>query len=649
MTSRPAPGSGDSPDLDAAARALLMVSQIEEYAVFMIAAEGYNLSWNPGVERVLGYTEDEFVGQPIQRIFTPEDVREGIPRGELEYARTHGRASDDRWMLRKNGTRFWASGITSALRDRNGQLLGYGKILRDLTAERELQDRLAESEERLRSALAAARVATWRWDLRTEKDTIDAGLARLLELGNEDVTVTLEQFFARVHPEDRDRTRAAFERAVATAGGLDVEFRVVRADGSVRWLRDYGETVLDHAGQPQYLTGAVLDVTEQRESEEQLRQAQRMDAVGKLAGGMAHEVNNMMSVVLGFTDLVLGDLGPNDRRRHDLEQVRAAASRAAAVTGQLLAFSRRQLLKPTVVHPAEVVESLRPVLRRLLGEDRQLTVRAAPETPAVRADRGQLEQVLINLALNARDAMEQGGRLTMETDDAASAGSELRQGDWDVPAGSYAMLTVHDTGHGMDPETLDRIFEPFFTTKPAGQGTGLGLAVVHGIIHQSGGFVRARSRPDAGTTFTIYLPAVPASIDAAPSEDAAAEIPHGRGTILIVEDEPMVRRLVVRTLEQLGYHCLEAGDGAEALELLQSRRQPIEAVVSDIVMPRMSGRELAEQIAAVRPGTRVLFMSGYTDDEMVRRHLLVPGAPFIQKPFETDDLARRLQELLQAE
>ena len=526
---------------------------------------------------------------------------------------------------------------------------GYGKILRDLTAERELQDRLAESEERLRSALAAARVATWRWDLRTEKDTIDAGLARLLELGNEDVTVTLEQFFARVHPEDRDRTRAAFERAVATAGGLDVEFRVVRADGSVRWLRDYGETVLDHAGQPQYLTGAVLDVTEQRESEEQLRQAQRMDAVGKLAGGMAHEVNNMMSVVLGFTDLVLGDLGPNDRRRHDLEQVRAAASRAAAVTGQLLAFSRRQLLKPTVVHPAEVVESLRPVLRRLLGEDRQLTVRAAPETPAVRADRGQLEQVLINLALNARDAMEQGGRLTMETDDAASAGSELRQGDWDVPAGSYAMLTVHDTGHGMDPETLDRIFEPFFTTKPAGQGTGLGLAVVHGIIHQSGGFVRARSRPDAGTTFTIYLPAVPASIDAAPSEDAAAEIPHGRGTILIVEDEPMVRRLVVRTLEQLGYHCLEAGDGAEALELLQSRRQPIEAVVSDIVMPRMSGRELAEQIAAVRPGTRVLFMSGYTDDEMVRRHLLVPGAPFIQKPFETDDLARRLQALLAAE
>ena len=278
-----APRSGNSPDLDAAGRALLVVDQIEEYAVFMIAPEGYNLSWNPGVERVLGYTAEEFVGQAVQRIFTPEDVERGVPQGELDHARSHGKTSDDRWMVRKDRSRFWASGVTTALRGDEGQLLGYGKILRDLTRERELQDRLAESEERLRTALAAARVATWRWDLRTEKDTIDAGLARLLELGDEDITVTLEQFFARVHPEDRERTRAAFERAVATGDGLDVEFRVVRADGSVRWLRDYGETVLDAAGKPHYLTGAVLDVTDQRESEEQLRQAQRMDAVGKLA------------------------------------------------------------------------------------------------------------------------------------------------------------------------------------------------------------------------------------------------------------------------------------------------------------------------------------------------------------------------------
>ncbi len=409
MQSEPliARGAHTSPD---AAWFQLLVEQIHDFAIFLIAPEGRNVSWNPGVERVLGFSAADFVGQSIVDIFTPEDRALGVPAMELATARESGAASDDRWMMRRDGTRFWASGVTTSLWDGSGTLLGFSKVLRDLTDQKMLQDRLLESEERLRVALAAAGVGTWRWNLATGTDTLDASLARLLGFGDHDTVVTLEQFFAKVHPDDQARTRAAFHAAVSRGGGLDVEFRVVRPDNTVRWLRDHGEVILDPQGAPVYLTGAVVDITEQREMDERVRHSQRLDAVGKLAGGVAHEVNNMMSVVLGFTDFLLADFEPGDRRRGDLEQVRAAAGRAATVTAQLLAFSRQQMLKPAVIRLEEIVDALAPVLQRLLGADRELIVRHIPGTGHVRADRGQLEQVIVNLAMNARDAMLGDGR-----------------------------------------------------------------------------------------------------------------------------------------------------------------------------------------------------------------------------------------------
>jgi PAS domain S-box-containing protein len=638
------------------ARFRLLVEQIQDFAILLITPDGRHASWNAGVHRVLGYEEAEFIGEPIHLIFTPEDVARGVPAAELEQAKRYGKADDDRWMLKKGGIRFWASGVTTRLSDDAGRLLGFGKVLRDLTAQKALQDRveaselaLRESEERLRLALSAGQVGTWRWDLRTQVDTLDASLVRMLELGDRDMHVTLDEFLARLQPDDRVKTRTALHEAVRRREPLRVEFRVVRADGGIRWMRDHGEVIVGPDGNAQYLTGAIVDITEQRESDERLRQSQRMETVGKLAGGVAHEVNNMMSVVLGFTDFLLDEFRPGDQRRKDLEQVRAAAGRAASVTAQLLAFSRRQILQPNVLRVGEIVDSLRPVLSRLLGEDKELVVRQAPDVGHVRADRGQLEQVIINLAINARDAMRQGGRLTIDTANATidptPAGQPRAQ---ESPAGPYVMLTVSDTGHGMEQGTLERIFEPFFTTKPIGQGTGLGLAVVHGIIHQSDGYIVAESAPGEGTTFRIYLPAV-SETGAPGNRPSAPVVVRGAGeTILVVEDEALVRDFVVRLLERLGYTCLDAADGQEALEALAARREPVDLVITDIVMPRMNGRQLAEELGRRWPRLPILFMSGYTDDEMIRRDLLAPGAPFIQKPFDAKAVAARLLPLLGA-
>jgi two-component system cell cycle sensor histidine kinase/response regulator CckA len=644
--------AGPSPlaHLGGDARFRVLVEQIRDFAIFLITPDGRHASWNAGVQRVLGYDADEFVGQPMDRIFTPGDRAAGVPHREIEVARTRGRTSDDRWMVKKGGAQFWASGVTTSLWD-GGRLIGFGKVLRDLTDQKALQQRVEASEiavrqneERLRLALSAARVGTWRVDLCAGTNTLDANLARLLELGERDMAVPLDRFFGRIHADDRERVRAVFERAARQVQPIRTEFRVKCSNGSTRWLRDHGEVIVGPDGEPVYLTGAVADITEQRETGERLREVQRMEAVGKLAGGVAHEVNNMMGVVLGFTEFLLDDYPPGDGRRRDLEQVRDAAGRAATVTAQLLAFSRRQILQPTLVKLSGIIEALRPVLARMLGEDKELVVHAAPDVAYVKADRGQLEQVIINLSLNARDAMGPGGRLVIETQNVTIDPANAPEAG--VPSGAYVMLSLSDTGHGMDAATLERIFEPFFTTKPTGQGTGLGLSVVHGIVHQSDGYIRPETAPGQGTTFRVYLP-VASSPAERPARTTGPVVMPGHGeTVLVAEDEPMVRSHVVRMLDRMGYTTVEAADGREALELLSARAAPVDLVLTDIVMPRLNGRDLATEISARWPDLPVLFMSGYADDEMSRRDLLTPEAPFIQKPFDSRGLAAKLGAML---
>ncbi len=388
------------------------------------------------------------------------------------------------------------------------------------------------------------------------------------------------------------------------------------------------------------------DVTAQRHLEEQLRQSQKMEAVGQLAGGIAHDFNNLLTAILGSTQLLLHNTPTGDPRREDAEEIRNAGMRAAELTRQLLAFSRRQVLAPKVLELNAVVTNMQRMLQRLLGEDVELATALDPATGAVSADPGQLEQVLLNLAVNARDAMPSGGRLGVATSRLTLAEEHMERRHR-LPAGDYACLAVTDTGSGMDEATQAHLFEPFFTTKEVGKGTGLGLATVYGIVKQSGGYIWVYSEPGRGTTVKVYLPRVAAEADAPPlATPSLAEVRGGDETVLLVEDATPVRTMARRGLEGRGYHVLDASDGPAALELSARHAGRIDLLVTDVVMPGMSGRELAERLAPQRPSMKVLYTSGYTDDTMVRQGVLTAGVAFLQKPFVPDTLARKVREVL---
>ena len=506
---------------------------------------------------------------------------------------------------------------------------------------------LMESEERLRRALDAARMGTWFWSVKSNVLIWDDNLRQLYGLTPAERVATHEEFLAQVHPEDRAGVARVVEEVVKDGGDLECEFRVLLPDGRIRWIANQGELVRDEQGEPVYLTGVSTDVTERRVAEDRLRQAHRMESVGRLAGGVAHETNNQMSVVLGSTDFILRRLDVPEAVRADVEFIRKAAERTAAVTAQLLAFSRRQILKPEILDLNALVKGWEPVLRRIMGEDCVVELRLSPNLGLVRADPGQLEQVLLNLALNARDAMPRGGRITVETLPATLTGeyARLKPGTM-VRPGDYVVLAVSDTGHGMDKKTLSHIFEPFFTTKGIGQGTGLGLSTVYGIVKQSDGYVWVYSEPGQGTAFKIYFP-IKTGAAAATRRDSAPQRSRAGESILLVEDDPPVRSMMRRTLEDAGYGVLEAGGAAEALDILTRTAGKISLLLTDVVMPGISGRELATRVADLVPGIPVLFTSGYTDGEIERRGLLEPGAAFLQKPLTPVALVRAVRERLE--
>jgi PAS domain S-box-containing protein len=623
-----------------------LVIQVEGFAIFMLDASGHNRTWNEGVERLLGYGEREWIGQPAAQIFTPEDRARDMPRRELRHAEEHGQASDDRWLLRKDGSRFFAAGLTTALRDRRGRLIGFSKVFRDRTDAREAEEARAESEARLRVALQAARMGIWRYHIPTDRQLIDNSMAPLLGLDGAERIETFEQFLQHIHADDRDRVATAFHQAATTGENMDVEFRVVWPDGAVHWLSDHGQVVRDAAGAPEYLTGAAVDVTERKTAEAKLVQSQRMDAVGQLAGGVAHEVNNMMQAVLGYTALLIGGLGRRKTDRSDLLHIQRAAERTATITRQLLAFSRRQVIHPQALSLNQIVREMEPILRRSLGEDRELRLDLGDGPTGVWADRGSMEQVILNLALNARDAMAMGGTLTVQTHEATIPGNEEWQ-ERRLAPGRYTVLVLSDTGAGMDEITRARAFEPFFTTKPVGQGTGLGLAMVQGIVEQSEGAIRLSSEPGSGTTVELYFPAVslPPLTGGTPPE-IRQTLPAGSGIVVVVEDEDLVRDFVCRSLEELGYTCWPAANAMEAMATVSRQSTPPDLLITDLVMPGSSGRDLAEWLLGEMPGLPVLFISAYSADEVVRRGLLAPGANYLQKPFPLETLALAVRGLL---
>jgi signal transduction histidine kinase/ActR/RegA family two-component response regulator len=382
-----------------------------------------------------------------------------------------------------------------------------------------------------------------------------------------------------------------------------------------------------------------------RRSEEQLRQAQKMEAIGRLAGGVAHDFNNLLTAIMGYSQFLHRRFEPGDPAVRDAEEILKAAERAAALTRQLLAFSRQQVLEPRVLDLNAIITDLDKMLRRLIGEDIDLVTAPTQDLGRVKADPGQLEQVLVNLAVNARDAMPKGGKLTIETADAELDEGYAKSRD-DIKPGRYVMVAVSDTGSGMSRETMSKIFEPFFTTKAIGHGTGLGLSTVHGIVKQSEGHIEVYSELGQGTTFKVYLPRVEGAADVLPTPRQTAKRYGGQETVLLVEDEDVIRRVVLESLRMNGYTVLEAADGSQAITICERRDQPLDLLITDVVMPLMSGPELVRHVKAVRPHLPTLFISGYTDRALIHQGHREPGTAFLQKPFTPDVLVRKVREIL---
>ena len=447
-----------------------------------------------------------------------------------------------------------------------------------------------------------------------------------------------------VNPEDRTRL---IERYVPEGRIENVEVDWKRKDGSLITVKLRGRLIEDEEGKPESFEILVEDVTERRHLEAQLRQSQRMESIGQLAGGVAHDFNNLLTAIIGYSEILLTNVSRDDPRRMSVEEISRAGKRAAELTRQLLAFSRKQILQPRIISLNSVISDLERMLSRLIGEDVEMITRLDSDLGLVKADPGQIEQVIMNLVVNARDAMPEGGVLMIETMNAELDESYARR-HIGVEPGPYVLTAISDTGIGMGEETQSHIFEPFFTTKEQGKGTGLGLSTVYGIIKQSGGNIWVYSEADKGTTFKIYLPRVDEEETDEQAEAKQIETPCGSETILIVEDEDLVRRLAVDVLEDIGYRVLEAKDGFEALEICEQRNEPIHLMLTDVVMPQMSGRDLARRVACLRPEIKTLYMSGYTGTAIVSQNIIDAEKAFLQKPFTPKSLAQKVREALDA-
>ena len=508
---------------------------------------------------------------------------------------------------------------------------------------------LRRNEERLSLALSASKLGTWDWDIATDKVEWSAGVEPLFGLLPGTFERNFTSYMNLILAGDQARVRAAIDAVLfGDAEDYAIEHRVTWPDGSTHFLEGKGRMYRGPAGAPMRMTGTVADITERkrseaalRESEELLRQSQKMEAIGRLAGGVAHDFNNLLTAIGGYCSLALIDFPADDPRREYLEEIQRAGERGASLTKQLLASGRKQVLSPRLLDLNALVDDLTSLLRRVIGEDIELEWLRGSAPAVVLADAGQVEQIIMNLAINARDAMPQGGSLSI-----ASSSVQVDLGAPAKRSAPYVLLTVSDTGLGMDEETMARMFEPFFTTKDLGKGTGLGLSTVYGIVEQLNGFIRAKSALGHGTVFEVYFPERERTSISVHPESIAPVARGGDETVLLVEDESQVRRLVFEVLQARGYKVLAAKDGLEAIPLEENYADRIDLLITDVVMPGMSGRELAKHVTAARPDTKVLFMSGYTDDAVLRHGVTGPGTAFLQKPFALEDLLQRVRALL---
>jgi len=614
-------------------------------AIALLDRDGTILFVTESVERLSGFGADVVIGTNSFEQIHPEDeakartafeecLRQPGNRVSVEYRACQ---IDGAWQHRE------AVGVN---RLDDPAIRAVVVTYRDITDRKRTERALAESERVFALTFDEAPIGIAHTSLRGRWLRVNRRLCELLGYSPEELMAT--SFIAMTHPEDVERdTRGLAQLLAGATTKYESEKRYRHKEGHFVSAKLTAVLHRDPAGAANFFISTVEDVTDRVRLEVQLRQGQKMEAVGRLAGGIAHDFNNLLTVILGYSDLVLRELAPEAPLRSDVEEIRHAGRSAAALTRQLLAFSRKQILQPQIVDLNDVVMRMNALLRRLIGEDIELRIRLGIPLDRVSVDPSQIEQIVLNLALNARDAMPQGGSLTVET-----ANWEL-DAHWvaqhpDASEGRHVMLAISDTGVGMDRTVQTHLFEPFFTTKERGKGTGLGLATVYGIVKQSGGSIFVYSEPEHGTTFKIFLPRTEQAADLPEVARSRVEPVGGTETILLVEDQPEVRAVIRNALARHGYVVLDAAGGPEALAMLEKFDGEVHLLLTDVVMPGMSGRALADWLLVSRPSLRVLYTSGYTDDTIVHHGVLEAGIAFIQKPFTPSVLLKRVRDILDA-
>jgi PAS domain S-box-containing protein len=606
-----------------------------------------NLIWSDEVFRIFGHAPGglEVSNATFFRAVHPED-RAAVEAAFLRALQEGIEYHIDHRIMRPDGTQRIVHEQATAIYDEAGKPVKVLGTVQDITARKQAEEEVQHWKERYDMLTRASGQIIFDWDFVTGRLTYGGDTERLLGCPPESLGNTIEEWTMRIHPEDRAGFEHDLNRQNSSKGKGESEYRLRRSNGEYITVKAVGYPILDESGEIRRVVGSMADISAERELEGQLRQSQKMEAFGKLAGGVAHDFNNLLTVITGYNEVVLSELAPTDPKREYIEEIALAASRASTLTGQLLAFSRQQKLQPRVVNLNEVLRNTSKMLGRLIGEDITMLLEETPDLGNVKADVGQMEQVLMNLAVNARDAMPGGGTITMSARNARipRENGPAQNGPTQLPPGDYVVMEVRDTGMGMSPEVQARIFEPFFTTKAPGEGTGLGLATCYGIVKQSGGEIAVRSKLGAGTTFQIYLPQV--DEEERPSEGATrvGELPTGDETILIVEDELTVRAIMASLLQRLNYTVLEASNGAEAMRvLLSSGAKPVDLLITDLVMPEMGGKELVRLTRAIFPEMRIIYTSGYP---VTSGEELPGGAVFLQKPFSPNGLAETVREAL---
>jgi two-component system, cell cycle sensor histidine kinase and response regulator CckA len=612
-------------------------------AVFVKDLGGRYLMINRAGADFLGKTVEEIIGKKDDELFVPEVGRDIMDSDRKVLAAGETRTFEE-FGTAAGVTRLYLS-TKGPFRDPGGQVIGLLGICRDITDRKRAEEEVRQSQQKLRTHIEHTPLAVVEWDLSFRVSAWNPsaeqmfGYPREEAIGQHGTFIVAQQF--------REHVDRVWQELLAQKGGSRSTNDNVTKDGRTISCEWYNTPLVDDSGRVFGIASLVQDVTERVALEERFRHSQKMEAIGRLAGGVAHDFNNLLTVILGYAQILADGLPAGSRLAESTAQIKSAADRAAGITRQLLAFSRKQVLSPRIIDLNDIMLNLDSLLRRLIGEDIEVLTLPQRDRASVTADPGQIEQVIMNLALNARDAMPNGGKLTLETANVELDGTYAKEHQ-PIEPGHYVMLAVSDTGVGMSPEVQARIFEPFFTTKEVGKGTGLGLSTVYGIVKQSGGYIWLYSEPGQGTTFKIYFPRAEQSASLAGSDKRPAGVQRGTETILLVEDDPQLRALSSSVLSHCGYKVLIANGPEEGLAICQENHKQIRLLITDVVMPTMNGRQLAEQILKMAPNTRVLYISGYTNNAIVHYGVLDDGLWFLPKPFTLAALVSKVREVLDA-